>query len=64
MTFIWVATYGLFERRMVRDPVCNMMVDEKTTELRSAHDGRVFYFCSEACKASFDKDPHRFGHSK
>jgi YHS domain-containing protein len=49
---------------MMKDPVCGMMVDEKTTQLRSAHDGRVFYFCSEACKASFDKDPHRFGHSK
>ncbi|MDA4132742.1 MAG: YHS domain-containing protein [Thaumarchaeota archaeon] len=49
---------------MAIDPVCKMTVDEKTTRVRSAHDGEVFYFCSEACKASFDKDPHRFGHSK
>jgi P-type Cu+ transporter len=49
---------------MAKDPVCNMTVDEKTAKFRSAHDGNVFYFCSAACKASFDKDPHRFGHSK
>jgi YHS domain-containing protein len=55
---------GSWENGMAIDPVCKMTVDEKTTKLRSAHDGRVFYFCSEACKASFDKDPHRFGHSK
>jgi P-type Cu+ transporter len=48
---------------MVKDPVCGMMVDEKKTKLKSEHDGRAFYFCSAACKASFDKDPHRFGHS-
>jgi YHS domain-containing protein len=54
---------GSWENGMAIDPVCKMTVDEKTTKLRSAHDGRVFYFCSEACKASFDKDPHRFGHS-
>lgn len=49
---------------MAKDPVCGMTVDEKTAKFRSAHDGRVFYFCSEACKESFDKDPHRFGHGK
>jgi P-type Cu+ transporter len=49
---------------LVKDPVCGMAVDEKTTKFRSAHDGMVFYFCSAACEASFDKDPHRFGHAK
>ena len=51
-------------RAVVKDPVCGMLVDEKKTKLRSEHDGTAFYFCSAACKASFDKDPHRFGHSK
>jgi len=48
---------------MMKDPVCGMSVDEKNTKLKSEHDGRTFYFCSAACKASFDKDPHRYGHS-
>ena len=47
---------------MMKDPVCGMMVDEKKTSLKSEHDGRTFYFCSAGCKASFDKDPHKFGH--
>jgi P-type Cu+ transporter len=48
---------------LAKDPVCKMIVDEKKTKLVSEHDGRAFYFCSAACKASFDKDPHRYGHS-
>jgi len=48
---------------MMKDPVCGMTVDESMTKLRSAHDGKVFYFCSEGCKAAFDKDPHRYGHT-
>ena len=47
---------------MVIDPVCKMQVDEKKSKLVSEHDGNKFYFCSAACKARFDKDPHRFGH--
>ncbi len=46
----------------MKDPVCGMAVDEKTAKLKSEHDGVTFYFCSARCKASFDKDPHKFGH--
>jgi P-type Cu+ transporter len=48
---------------MMKDPVCKMMVDETKTKLKSEHDGKAFYFCSAACKARFDNDPHRYGHS-
>lgn len=48
---------------MMRDPVCNMMVDEKRTSLKSEHEGKVFYFCSASCKQAFDKDPHKYGHT-
>jgi len=47
---------------MMKDPVCNMMVDEKKTKLKSEHEGKTFYFCSAGCKATFDKDPHKYGH--
>ncbi len=52
------------EIAMVKDPVCGMLVDEKKTKLTSEHDGKTFYFCAVGCKAAFDKDPHRYGHSK
>jgi P-type Cu+ transporter len=51
------------EIAVMKDPVCGMMVDERKTKLVSEHDGTKFYFCSAGCKAAFDKDPHRFGHS-
>jgi len=46
-----------------KDPVCGMMVDEKKTKLTSSHEGKTFYFCSSSCKATFDKDPHKYGHA-
>ncbi len=49
---------------MLKDPVCGMMVDEKKTKLKSEHEGKTFYFCSAACKTTFDKDPHKYGHPK
>jgi len=47
---------------MAKDPVCGMTVDEKKTNLKSDHEGRLFYFCSATCKTTFDKDPHKYGH--
>jgi len=61
---IYPENSGAWSRIMMKDPVCGMMVDEKKTTLVSEHDGKKFYFCSAACKASFDRDPHRFGHQK
>ena len=37
--------------RMVRDPVCGMMVDAATA-LRSDIGGRTFFFCSSGCARS------------
>lgn len=47
---------------MQRDPICGMTVDEKKAKLKSEHEGVTFYFCSPGCKASFDRDPHRYAH--
>ncbi|MDG6938508.1 MAG: YHS domain-containing protein, partial [Nitrososphaerota archaeon] len=30
---------------MAKDPVCGMTVDESKAQLKSEHEGRVFYFC-------------------
>ncbi len=50
----------LVETRMMKDPICGMMVDEKRTKLKSEHEGMAFTFCSKACKTAFDKDPHKY----
>ncbi len=44
---------------MVKDPVCGMDVDPKTTE-KSDYKGQTYYFCSKGCKATFDKNPEKF----
>ncbi len=58
------SAYLLVETTMMKDPICGMMVDEKTAKLKSEHEGQTFYFCSAGCKATFDKDPHRYGHQR
>ena len=47
---------------MQKDPVCGMVVDERRAKLKSEHSGRTFYFCSEGCKADFDKNLHSHAH--
>ena len=39
-----------------------MMVDERRTKLTSNFEGKNFYFCSAACKATFDKNPRDYAH--
>lgn len=45
---------------MARDPVCGMEVDEKSAAGKVEHEGRVYYFCSEGCKAAFEENPAKF----
>ncbi|HXY53487.1 MAG TPA: efflux RND transporter periplasmic adaptor subunit [Nitrospirota bacterium] len=43
-----------------KDPVCGMDVDEVDARAAgrvSDYDGRKYFFCSDACKRQFDKDP-------
>jgi Cu+-exporting ATPase len=45
---------------MVKDPVCGMNVDEKTAKLKSEYLGKTYYFCSQMCKTTFDKNPNKY----
>lgn len=45
---------------MVKDPVCGMEVDEKTTTLKSEYKGQTYYFCSPGCKRDFEKAPEQY----
>ena len=45
---------------MSKDPICNMMVDEKTAAGKSEYQGKTYYFCSTMCKTKFDKSPQQY----
>jgi Cu+-exporting ATPase len=44
----------------VKEPVCGMMIDAQSAEVRSTYQGKTFYFCSTECKEMLDDDPARY----
>src|SRR5439155_565388 len=46
--------------RPVKDPVCGMTVDPRTTSLCHEHEGTTYYFCSESCLQRFRESPRAF----
>ncbi len=49
--------------KSTKDPTCGMNVDEseaKAAGKTSEYGDRIYYFCSDDCKAKFDRDPERF----
>lgn len=44
----------------MRDPICNMEVDEQTAAANSEYRGKTYYFCSEDCKEEFDQNPQQY----
>jgi len=45
------------------DPVCGMAVDQNTTKAAGRtieYRGQTYYFCSDECKVSFDKEPAKY----
>ena len=45
---------------MEKDVVCGMQVDPATAAGTSQHEGKTYYFCSKACKATFDANPAQY----
>jgi len=45
---------------MAKDPICGMMVDEKSAKYKTDYNGKTYYFCNERCKTTFDKAPAKF----
>jgi Cu+-exporting ATPase len=50
----------LREFYMAKDPVCGMMIDEKTAAGKSEYQGQTYYFCAHSCKVKFDENPERY----
>ena len=46
-------------RRLVRDPVCGMHVDE-TLSIPLREGGQLFHFCSPACRDAYAVSPRKF----
>ncbi len=47
-------------KTMAKDPVCGMDVDEKKAAATATYKGQDYYFCAEACKRAFEKDPQKY----
>ena len=39
------------------DPVCGMSTADEKAFIRHVHEGKAYYFCSDACLARFKGDP-------
>ena len=44
----------------VKDVVCGMTIDPKSSAGQSEYDGETYYFCGLGCKRKFDANPAQF----
>ncbi|MCA9420744.1 MAG: YHS domain-containing protein [Nitrospira sp.] len=42
------------------DRVCGMWIDMKDDRFTSDYNGEIYYFCAQACKAKFDRNPELY----
>ena len=45
---------------MAKDPVCKMTVEEEKAAATSIYKGKTYYFCAQACKEKFEKQPEKY----
>ncbi|HZR81905.1 MAG TPA: YHS domain-containing protein [Candidatus Binatia bacterium] len=62
---LWLEDGALRDRKReqhewVRDPVCNMRVDEWTATITAEQAGRRWVFCSTRCLDRFRAEPERY----
>jgi Cu+-exporting ATPase len=43
-----------------RDPVCGVVLNEKTAKFNIKHEGETYYFCSVKCKKRFKRNRRKF----
>lgn len=49
--------------KMVRDPVCGMLIEKRRAVQTFEQDGERYYFCSQNCSDSFREEPARYLHA-
>jgi len=42
------------------DPVCGMIVDEKSASFETRYKGYAYYFCTSDCKEAFKTAPKKY----
>ncbi|MBE2196799.1 MAG: cation transporter, partial [Anaerolinea sp.] len=47
---------------MAKDPVCGMDVEPQSAFATREHMEQDFFFCSQQCVDTFDRNPHQYGH--
>ena len=45
---------------MVTDPVCGMTFDSSQAEAQTTYQGVSYYFCSQECRETFEKNPKEY----
>ena len=45
---------------MAKDLICGMEVNEKTAKHKTEYRGKTYYFCSQMCKTTFDRNPAKY----
>jgi YHS domain-containing protein len=52
------------DQNKAKDSVCGMEIDPRTAASTSTYQGQTYYFCSPACKRTFDKNPAAYADKK
>lgn len=45
---------------MATDPVCKMLVSEKTAKWSIEYKGKKYFFCAPGCKKAFEENPEKY----
>jgi len=53
-------SFEVKKRKMFRDPVCGMMLDENTAKFKITYEGETYHFCSLQCKKRFKRHAAKF----
>ena len=51
---------NVLPKQSFQDPVCGMLVDEKTAAAPVSHAGTDYYFCCPGCQQKFERDPAEY----
>ncbi|WP_304102974.1 YHS domain-containing protein [Marinobacter antarcticus] len=47
-------------KRSQRDPVCGMEISPIAAVDQLIHEGKAYYFCSNACSEAFEAEPAKY----
>jgi YHS domain-containing protein len=47
-------------QKQVKDPVCGKIVAASEAPAKIEHGSHTHYFCSEACRQEFEKNPKKY----